>query len=318
MSEKVVRITAADSGASAAIAVETGFNCYSWVAPFEGESMGEKRELLWAEPGFEAGDKSPSRSGIPLLAPFPGRIAGAVYEWEGKRYEMEDTSGAGHAIHGFAPRAAWRVTDQSADRVKAEFRPSVDAPTAVAQWPGDYALSATYSIVGSQLKLEVKATNLSENAIPFGFGTHAYFRLPLADGADPEATLVRAPIDGLWETNELIPTGSVSPVPADDALPAGAALAGREFDTPYRFVDGATATEISEPSSGRMIRQSFDDSMKCCVIYTPGHREAICLEPYSNVPDPFALATRGIDTGLQTIEPQGTYETHLLLEAATR
>ncbi len=315
MSANIVSIRADDSGATAEVAVGLGFNCYSWKAPFAGDADASRRELLWAEPDFELGEGRPSRSGIPLLAPFPGRIAHGVVEWEGKRYQLDDTSGQGHAIHGFAPRNAWRLVDRSVDHVTAEFRPTIDAPAAVAQWPGNYVMTATYSIAGSRLVFDLRVVNPGDEPVPFGFGTHAYFRLPLAEGADPEATVVRAPVDGRWEAADMIPTGALESLPGSDPLNVGAALAGREFDTAYRFSPGASTTELIDPSTGRRVLQTFDDSMTCCVIYTPGHREAICLEPYTCTTDPFNMASKGVKTGLIVLEPGQAYETRIVLTA---
>ncbi|TWT99427.1 Aldose 1-epimerase [Botrimarina colliarenosi] len=316
MAAKIVRLTAADSDATADVAVGLGFNCFSWRSPFAGDTTDPApRELLWAEPDFADGDGRPSRSGIPLLAPFPGRIANGVVEWDGKRYQLDDTSGQGHAIHGFAPRNPWRLLDQAADRVTAEFRPSIDAPAALGQWPGDYIVTATYRIEASRLTFDLSVTNPGDAAIPFGFGTHAYFRLPLAEGADPESTVVRAPVEAQWESADMIPTGVATPLPAHDALAAGAPLAGREFDTAYRFAAGASTTELADPVSGRTLRQTFDGSMTCCVIYTPGHREAICLEPYTCTPDPLNMKAKGAESGLMVIEPGASYTTQIVLEA---
>ena len=72
MAAEVVEIVDALSGASARILVSLGFNCFSW-RPVLADGP---REMLWADVGFDAGDKRPSGSGIPLLFPFPGRIGG--------------------------------------------------------------------------------------------------------------------------------------------------------------------------------------------------------------------------------------------------
>ncbi len=316
MADDIIRITAADSGATADISLARGFNCFSWIAPFNGDQAAEPRELLWAEEGFAEGGGSASRSGIPLLAPFPGRIAGATYEWNGKRYDLEPTAGNEHAIHGFAARKPWRLLSQTDNSVTAEFRPSLDDPAAVPQWPSEYRIEATYTIEGSRLAFALRTENLGDESMPFGFATHAYFRLPLAEGSDPEATVVTAPVDGEWGTVELIPTGEITEFSADHELPAGAALANREFDTPYRFATGANQTDLVDPVSRRRVRQTFDASMKCCVIYTPDHREAICLEPYTCTPDPIAMEAKGVDTGLITLQPGETYQTQLVLEAS--
>lgn len=315
MPEKTVRLTHADSGATADVALGLGFNCYSWRTAFAGESGGEPRELLWAEPGFENCDGRPSRSGTPLLAPFPGRIKNARFEWDGVTYDLEDTSGAGHAIHGFAVREAWREVSRTDDRVTAQFQPSIDAPAALSQWPCDYRLEATYTLEAHRLRLGLSAENLGDLPMPFGFGSHAYFRLPLTDGGDPEATIVRATIDGEWVSEEAIPTGELAALGDGETLPAGGPLAGREFDTPYRFASGASTTEVSDPGSGRRVVQTFDASMKCCVIYTPEHREAICLEPYTCTPDAIGLTDRGVEAGLITLGPGEAYRTVIDLEA---
>ncbi len=315
MPDKTVRLTHADSGATADVALGLGFNCFSWRTRFAGDPGGAPRELLWAEPGFEACDKRPSRSGVPLLAPFPGWIKDARYEWEGKTYDMEATSGTGHAIHGFAMRSVWREVERTESRVTAVFQPSIDAPHTLSEWPADYLLTAAYTLDAHRLRLEFSAENLGNKPMPFGFGSHAYFRLPLADGADPEGTVVRAPIDGEWLSVEAVPTGELAPLPDGETLPAGGPLGGREFDTPYRFASGASTTEVRDPESGRRIVQTFDGSMSCCVIYTPDHREAICLEPYTCTPDPIAMTARGAQAGLITLGPGEAYRTVIDLEA---
>lgn len=317
MPADVIRITDAESGATADVSLARGFNCFSWVSPFAGEADASPRELLWSEEGFVDGGGSASRSGIPLLAPFPGRIANATYEWNGKRYDLEPTAGNEHAIHGFAARKPWRLVSQTAHSVTGEFRPSIDDPAAVPQWPSDYRIEATYTIEGSRLAFALRVENLGDEPMPFGFATHAYFRLPLAEGSDPESTVVIAPVDGEWVSDELIPTGEINELPSDHELPAGAALSGRQFDTPYRFAEGAKQTDLIDPVSRRRVRQTFDSSMKCCVIYTPDHREAICLEPYTCTPDPIAMGKKGVDSGLITLEQGEAYNTRLVLEAST-
>ncbi|WP_197525440.1 aldose 1-epimerase [Pseudobythopirellula maris] len=307
------------SGATARVLPCLGFNCFSWRAPV-GDT--QPRELLWAEPGFESGDKRHSRSGIPLLFPFPGRIGGARFEFEGQTYELEPGDPHGNAIHGFAANRPWRVIDQQGDCVTAEFRHSQDAADAVGQWPSDYLLTASYQVAGGRLRFTLRAENVGDGPLPFGFGTHAYFRLPLAEVADPEATVVRAPVGEQWTLSEMLPTGETVSG-KDSLLVEGAPLAGRGFDTVFTLSSqmaagqptGPLVTSLVDSGSGREVRQTFDESMTCCVVYTPDHREAICLEPYTCVPDPFALESRGVAAGLRVLAPGEVYETEITLEA---
>src|SRR6188768_93484 len=118
MEAQVVEIVDRDSGSSARILVSLGFNCFSW-RPVLREGA---REMLWADPDFAAGDKRPSSGGIPLLFPFPGRIAGASYEFNGRRYQLEPGDAFGNAIHGFVFNRPWRIVEQTTSRVVGEFQ----------------------------------------------------------------------------------------------------------------------------------------------------------------------------------------------------
>src|SRR5262245_38074140 len=46
---------------------------------------------------------------------------------------------------------------------------------------------------GLKLNTQIECENTGTRPLPYGLGTHAYFRLPLSDGADPEMTVVTLP-----------------------------------------------------------------------------------------------------------------------------
>src|SRR5262245_17621073 len=85
MCNSIVEIKHRSTGSSARILPSLGFNCFSW-KPVLGD---RPCEMLWADSGFEAGDRRPSGSGIPLLFPFPGRIGGATYTFDGSDFQLE-------------------------------------------------------------------------------------------------------------------------------------------------------------------------------------------------------------------------------------
>ncbi len=60
---------------------------------------------------------------------------------------------------------------------------------------------------------------------------------------------------------------------------------------------------ILDPDNGRRLLLTFDDQFRECVVFNPPHREAVCIEPYTCVPDAFTLDERGIATGLRTMAP---------------
>ncbi len=316
MTAEVIRIEDATTRASAEILLSQGFNCFSWKVPAKEEATGF-REMLWAHENYASGEERASGSGIPLLFPFPGRIEKGFFTFEGEALQLADTSANGNAIHGYALDNPWRVFDQQADRVTAHFQPSVDAPSVLGQWTGDYLLKATYRIEGNQLHFDFEAYNLGAESLPFGFGTHAYFRLPISGQGASEQTLVTAPIDGEWLSNEMIPTGECAKLATDHPLVAGSALSGANYDTPFRIPPGESellTTTLKDPTTGRRLVQTFDRSMTCCVVYLPPHREAICLEPYTCVPNPFGMNEKGVDSGLRVLPPGESYHTKALYE----
>ena len=74
-----------------------------------------------------------------------------------------------------------------------------------------------------------------------------------------------------------------------------------------RFADDWCAASIHDPASGCTVTQRWDDAFRECVVYTPPHREAICIEPLTCVPSCFELTARGIDAGLRVVPPGGSF-----------
>src|SRR5262245_41171988 len=82
-----------DAGNLAEIWPALGFNWFRW-------RVGGQ-ELLYADPKILE-EKKPTRSGIPILFPFPNRIRAGRFNWAGKEYRLPTTDSTGkNAIHGF-------------------------------------------------------------------------------------------------------------------------------------------------------------------------------------------------------------------------
>lgn len=310
MAANVVEICDPASGARARILASLGFNCFSW-QPVLADGP---REMLWAHPDFASGNERPSGSGIPLLFPFPGRIGQAKYSFGGRDYALEPGDAFGNAIHGFVHKRPWRVLEHAPARVVGEFQASVDDPSILAHWPSDFRIRVTYEVRGHELFSNIQFQNTGDRPLPCGFGTHTYFRLPLAAGAAVDDTLVYAPVSKIWELKDMLATGKMLPISPETDLNGGP-IAGRTFDTSYAGLsaeaDGWYHTWIREPQSGRTVTQLFDRQFTQCIVYIPPHREAICLEPYTCLPDSFRLTAEGHDTGLRVLAPGEVFETKI-------
>lgn len=316
MAAQIVEIADQASGSAARVLVGQGFNCFSWRPVLEDGP----REMLWAAPGYESGGERPSASGIPLLFPFGGRIGGARYEFGGREYELEPGDGLGNAIHGFVLNRPWRVVEQTGARIVGEYQASVDDPTILDHWPADFRIRVSYEVRGRKLLSDIRYENPSDRLLPCGFATHAYFRLPLAENGSVPETIVTVPAEAFWELDHMIPTGRVLPAPAHKNLLRGKALRDSQFDTVFTRLrpikEGLIETRLADPASGRTLTQSFDTTFTQCVVYTPGHREAICMEPYTCVPDAIRLSAEGHETGLQLLEPGESFETTIRIEVS--
>lgn len=313
MPAEIVQIQDPTGRSTARILVSQGFNCFSW-RPMLSDGP---REILWAMPDVESGDTRPSSSGIPLLFPFPGRIGGARVRFEGREFQLESGDAFGNAIHGFVLNRPWRLVHRTNSKVSGEFQASIDDPTILEHWPADFRIQISYEVHDNELRTEIEYENTGAGRLPCGFATHAYFRLPLVEGGNVADTIVTVPASEYWESNQMIPTGNVLEVPSDTRLDAGRRLGNLQFDTVFTNLkagnDGRFRTTLVDPSSKRILTQTFDRSFTQCVVYTPGHREAICMEPYTCVPDAIRLAAEGRTTGLQLLAPGESRRTSIRL-----
>lgn len=301
MAAQTIRITDASTGSSADVLVSLGFNCYSW-QPVVAD---KPREMLWSHPDFASGQERPSSSGIPLLFPFPGRIGGAEYTFAGKRYQLNEGDDRGNALHGFVFNRPWRLTKQTDSSVSAEFQLSRDDADSLTMWPSDFKLTCCYKVQESELIFTATYQNVGNEELPCGFGTHAYFRVPLGERGQPEQVVLQAPVSHEWQCENMLPQAPPQELDAVTTLAEGVQLADRQFDTPYSHPQPPTpsVSELRDPASEIILRQTIDRPMACYVVYTPPHREAVCIEPYSCIPDPFRLTDEGQDVGLEILQP---------------
>lgn len=295
-------LTHPGSGALAEFDLAHGFNCFRWQVP---TSTGP-RELLWSAPGFTAGEARPSSSGIPILFPFPGRILKGAFSFDGQNYALEQNDRHGNAIHGFVFNRPWRLlsaeTPAAGDPViAAEFHAAQDDATLLQQWPSDFRVRATYRLGATQLTLTLQIDNPGTRPLPWGCGLHPYFQLSPFGG--PSVVRAAVPIGESWQLQGLVPTGVTQPTVASHPLLSQQALGESVYDDVFSIdprqmqSDGSWVASLT--GAGQQLVLKARGGFGYAVIYTPPHREAICLEPYVCVPDPW----RGENRGARLLQP---------------
>lgn len=303
-----ITLTDAATGSSAKILSGLGFNCYSFQASLGGQSV----EILWSEADFPSGQCKPSHSGIPILFPFPGRLRGSHLAYEGQTYPLGSDDGRGNAIHGFVLNRPWRIVESLPHRAVGEFHASIDEPGLIRRWPTDFRLTVAYELRGNTLSAEVEVQNPGPARLPFGLGLHPYFRLPLNAGGQPEACQVTVPVSEYWELSNMLPTGRRLPADGLRALASGISFSQMQLDdvfTGLGVAAGRSLAIVEDARSGHTLELSFDAAFRECVVYNPPHREAVCIEPYTCVPDAYELQAAGIETGLRFLQPGEVFQT---------
>lgn len=299
----LVQITS-PGGARATFYPEVGFNLVEWWAP-----QGDKLvPIVHCEPDVLSGG-SGTRSGIPILFPFPNRIAGAQYEFEGREYHLQPAhEGDPNAIHGFCAKAPWRdYTAVDDNSVAATFRISRDAPDRAAEWPGDLELRITFTLTDRALRIAALVSNVGDTAAPFGLGYHPYFT-SLGNNSVNEL-LVECRADRYWVLQDSIPTGETRPVSGETDLRSETVLGARVLDdvlTGLRhFVPDADGLKRRAVMTGSAAQLSIrcDENFRDLVVFTPANRKSFAIEPYTCPTDAVHLAAAGKDVGWRVLQP---------------
>ena len=301
------------TGGRAEVWPALGFNCFHWEAVRDGRTL----DLLYADPAL-FGDGRPTRSGVPVLFPFPNRIRDGRFTWDGKEYQLPiDDPERKNAIHGFACHHPWRVVGQGADDASAwvtgEFQTGRDAPDCLPLWPADHLIRVTYRLGVGTLGVEAEVVNPDRRLLPFGLGYHPYFRVPFAPGGDANDCLVRVPAGEAWTLVGSVPTGERRAIDPARDINTPRAFAEVQADDLLTGVPSAPADagglcdRGAVQCGGDVLRLRASPAFPDVVAFTPAHRHAFCVEPYSCATDAINLQQRGVDAGLLVLPPGGRW-----------
>jgi aldose 1-epimerase len=285
----------------ATIDPDVGFNLHSLVI--------DGFDYVHAASGWR---DDPMYNGIPILFPWPNRIAGARFSWDGRDQVLPVTEPAtGASIHGYAFAAPWQVVDAGPDRATGEFLLRGDAPAT--PWPGDAILRVTYRVEPAALIATCEVRNLDDHDLPFGLGFHPYLRVP----GPFDQWLLQVDAGMAWPLSGMVPTGPARPVPDDVDFRRPRRLGDQHLDDALTGLPEAPALtrRAALLSMAATLAVSSDPDFRDYVVFTPSSRDAVAIEPYTCSTDAVHLQARGIEAGWRVLAPGQTHTSSWRLDA---
>jgi aldose 1-epimerase len=243
--------------------------------------------LLLAPERIETLLSEPLAWGSYAMAPWPGRIDGGRFLWEGHQYRVP-VNLQPHSIHGRGVYNPWRVERRDAS----SCRMSIDFD---AGWPFAGRAVQSIAIEDRAITQRIEIHARSGSRFPAGAGWHPWFRRDVRPGA---AVRLRVDASRTYETTDEIPTGWLPPVQGETDLRAAPALGAGRLDTCYRHPQAPLVLHWGDIE----LTMTSSTNVTHAVVYTPEH--AFCVEPQTCAPDAFNLAAQGIQgAGMAIVAP---------------
>lgn len=315
----IYELTNTEGTVRAEVWPQWGFNCLKWQVR---QPDARWADVLFHMPDWES-NPVPTRSGQPILFPFPGRLRDGRFTFEGKTYQLPlNEASKLHAIHGFTPRNKWRVTDHNhgdaaeCAALTGEFNLAKDLPEALPLWPSDFEFRVTYRLYANRLRVDARVENVGPAPLPCGLGYHGYFVLPGANAADVSDYVLQANTGALWEAENNLPTGRKIELPPELDFRRPRAVGATALDNVFADVSGPLDPQsglievatLSHPNAVGKLRVLADASFRDLVLFTPAHRHAVAIEPYSCSADASNLQAKGADSGWRVVPVGGAWE----------
>jgi aldose 1-epimerase len=249
-----------------------------------------------------AEDELPPKGCGITLVPWPNRIRGGKYTFEGTSYQLALTEPAArNAIHGLGRWARWAEVSHDRDRVVLQL-------DIVPQngYPFEVRAEVTYSVDEEYgLQVTLRGQNLGRGRAPFGAGSHPYLSTRGHALADTRLQLPAREL--LVVDDKQVPVG-VRPVAGGDKdFRRGRRLRALRMDDGFTGLitsEGRGAAEVRTPAGGAQLW--FDETFQFLQVFTldalTRNRPGIAIEPMTCAPNAFNTGA-----GLIILEPGGTW-----------
>jgi aldose 1-epimerase len=241
--------------------------------------------------GFSVDEPSSAGRGQ-VLAPWPNRLEGGRYEFDGRPGAAAiDEPELGNAIHGLVRWLPWLLASKTDDAVAlgCVLHPQPG-------YPWRLELGLDYRLASDGLAVVARAANASAEAAPFGIGFHPYLTM----GIPVDDARLTIPASRRLTTNDrALPTGEVDVAGTEFDFTAGRPVGATRLDTCFtglaRGSDGRSRALLESADGGRGLEVWADEAFGYLQAYTGDtlepvsrRRQAVAIEPMTSPPNAFA------------------------------
>jgi aldose 1-epimerase len=247
-------------------------------------------------------DELPPRGCGAVLVPWPNRLRGGRYHFDGTDYQVPVTEvTTGNANHGLGRWVRWAPVTHgpSAVTLALDIVPQTG-------WPFELRVEVSYILAADAgLTVTAVARNTGTRRAPFGAGFHPYVAVP--DGGLSDVHLQLPATEHMVVDDARIPVGNRSVAGTRYDLRHGRRLGELRLDDGFTGLTapaGRAVTEVRTRGGGA--RLWFGEAFRYAQVYTPdiiaGGRTGVAVEPMTCPADAFNSGE-----GLLVLEPGGSW-----------
>jgi aldose 1-epimerase len=236
--------------------------------------------------------RDPFSWGAYVMAPWCNRIEAGPVHLGSRLITLGSNVPDGSAIHGQVYARLWEHREDGSLWV----RGGDDG------WPWAYEVGLRIEVVDRSVRIELSLVNRSDDPMPAGLGIHPWFRRPV---------LVAIRGDAVYSPNDATP-----PLPEPvhgrfDLRRLGEMAAGLDatwtgFAEPSAEPSAEPPVELRWPNLGLRATMRIVSPTIYVVAASPGHLDAIALEPQTHAPHGLRRLIRGEPGGLTMLDPGQT------------
>ncbi len=215
------------------------------------------------------------------LLPFPNRLKGGAFQFEGKTYQFPiNDNSCQNALHGFIFDNPMLIKSVDCTIDYGQIGLKYDYGGDLAYYPFPFRLQVFYQLFFNELRCTTIIKNTGTKPLPIGLGFHPYFQF---SSKVDDLHLQLPPCKRIEVDERMIPTGKKIPYSNfSERKPIGRT----SFDTCFQVLpsngiaDSKTYNiHLHDPKSNFQLRYYQDTIFPYFQIFTPGHRKSIAIEP---------------------------------------